>query len=88
MRGIDITLSKYELTEICEKYGKIDHVTLKTSVQKDGQKISKGIAIVQYSSVEDAGSALKNLIFEDKLGDPSKLQIEFYESRESRLQQK
>ena len=49
-----------------------------------GQTISRGIAIVQYASVEDAGRALKNLVFEESLGDPSRVKIEFYESRESR----
>ena len=72
------------MTEICEKYGRIDHITLKTNVLPDGNKTSKGIAIVQYASSEEANLALKNLIFEEALGDPSRIKIEFYESRETR----
>lgn len=59
-------------------------MTLKTSLQPDGTKKSRGIAIVQYAKVEDAGRALKNLVYEEQLGDPSRVKIEFYESRESR----
>lgn len=84
LRGLDYNLTKYELTDICERYGRIDHLTLKTSMQPDGTKKSRGIAIVQYGKVEDAGRALKNLVFEEQLGDPTRVKIEFYESRESR----
>lgn len=86
LSGIDYRLSKFELTEICEKYGKIDHITLKSSLDQDGQKHSRGIAIVQYSTVEEAGLALKKLVFEEALGDPCRVRIEFYESHESRMQ--
>ena len=85
LSGIDFHLSKFELTEICEKYGKIDHITLKSSLDQDGHKHSRGIAIVQYASVEEAGHALKNLVFEEALGDPCRVRIEFYESRETRM---
>ena len=61
-------------------------VTLKTSIE--GEKVvSRGIAIVQFSTKEGASNALKKLHFEDRLGDPSKLQIDYYQSKESRNKQ-
>lgn len=36
------------------------------------------MAIVQYQNKEDACLAIKKLIMEDALGDPIKMEIEYY----------
>ena len=51
----------------------------------DTEVLSRGIAIVQFSTKEAASNALRGLPFEEKLGDISKLKIEFYQSKESRM---
>ena len=58
--------------------------TLKTKIE-DGKAVSRGLAIVQYATKEDAALAMKKLIFETSLG--SMLEIDFYQSKESRLQE-
>ena len=47
---------------------------------------SRGIAIVQYAKKEDAAEALKKLPYVYKLGEPGRISILFYESKESRMQ--
>lgn len=59
-------------------------LTLKTKFENN-EHVSKGIAIVQFSNQAGASSALKNLPFESSLGDPKKVNIDFYKSLESRL---
>jgi hypothetical protein len=45
------------------------------------------MAIVQYQNKEDASVAIKKLLMEDNLGDPIKMEIQYYQSKESRLKQ-
>lgn len=61
-------MTKDELQEICEKYGQVDVVTIKTTVE-DGEIKSRGMAILQFNTKEGAATALKKLPFEDKLGE-------------------
>ena len=77
-------MTKHELKNVCEKYGCVEAVTLKTNLEQD-RVTSRGQAIVQFGTKEGASSALKNLVFEEALGDPTKLSIDFYQSRESRI---
>jgi hypothetical protein len=51
----------------------------------DNEVLSRGIAIVQFTTKEAAANALKGLPFEDKLGDFSQIKIDFYQSKESRM---
>ena len=60
-------------------------VTLKTKVE-NGEIKSRGIAIVQFNKQEGAANALKKLPFEEKLGEQGRIFINFYESKESRMQ--
>lgn len=69
---------------MCGKYGSVDVLTLKTKIEED-QQVSKGIAIVQFSTQEGASTALKNLALDQSLGDPKHVVIEYYQSLESRL---
>lgn len=87
IKGLNLEVTKQDLTNVCEKYGCVEVVTLKTNLEND-RITSRGQAIVQFQTKEGASSALKNLLFEETLGDPTKLTIEFYQSRESRLQEK
>ena len=67
---------------MCDKYGIIETITLKTRIV--GSKVeSRGIGIVQYKAKEQAAEALRKLPFETDLGDF--LQVDFYESKESRM---
>jgi hypothetical protein len=59
-------------------------LTIKTKID-NGNVVSKGIAIVQYSKKEEATEAMKQLVFHSDLG--SLLDIDFYLSKESRTQQ-
>lgn len=59
-------------------------ITLKTKIEND-DIISRGIAIIQFTNKAGAANALRNLPFEEKLGDQSLIKIEFYESKESRM---
>ena len=82
---IFVQLTKDELLEICSKYGQVDVVTVKTKVEEEEIK-SRGIAVVQYAKKESAAEALKKLPYVDKLGEPGRISILFYESKESRMQ--
>jgi len=84
LKGLDKQLSKSELRSMCDQYGSVDVLTLKTTID-DGTQVSKGIAIVQFTTQDGAATALRNLPFEQRLGDPKQVQIDFYESLESRL---
>ena len=79
-------MTKPELQEICERYGSVDEVTLRTKIE-NGEVKSRGIAIVQFSTKQGAANALRNLPFEEKLGTQDRVIIEFYQSRESRMQE-
>ena len=78
-----IQITQKDIQDTCSKYGAVDVVTLRTKVV-NGIKASRGLVIVQFSTKEGACKALKNLVFEDSLGDPGRLNISFYESKESR----
>lgn len=67
---------------MCDKYGTIESITLKTKIV-GGKVESRGIGIVQYQAKDQAAEALKKLPFETDLGDF--LQVDFYESKESRM---
>lgn len=56
--------------------------TLKTKIIDD-KVVSRGIAIVQYQTKDEAAEAMKKLPFDRKLGDF--IQIDFYQSKESRM---
>ena len=49
-----------------------------------GQQVSLGKAIVQYSTSDEANTALQKLHFESELGDF--LSIDFYKTREGRME--
>lgn len=67
-------MTKPQLLKICEQYGQVDVITLKTKIDDD-EIISRGIAIVQFTSKEGAANALRNLPFEEKLGDQSRISL-------------
>jgi len=67
----------------CEKYGNVQSLTLKTKIE-DQKVISRGIAIVQYAAKEEAAEAIKRMPFEVSIG--NMLEIDFYQSKESRMQ--
>lgn len=58
--------------------------TLKTKIE-DGQVVSRCIAVVQYAEKTDAAEALRKLPFETNLGEL--LDVDFYQSKESRMQE-
>lgn len=68
-------ITREQLTAICEKYGKVETLTIKTQIEA-GKVSSRGIAIVQYSTKEEASEALKKLPFHDELS--PLLDIDFY----------
>jgi len=51
--GISLNASKSTIHEVCQKYGEVDILTLKTKIEF-GRVISRGIAIVQFSTKEGA----------------------------------
>ena len=63
----------------------MDVITLKTKIE-NGEIKSRGIAIIQFTTKEGAANALKKMPYEERLGEQGKVIIEFYESRESRMQ--
>mmetsp|Transcript_3696 Transcript_3696/g.6293 ORF Transcript_3696/g.6293 Transcript_3696/m.6293 type:complete len:322 (+) Transcript_3696:917-1882(+) len=81
IRGLSRTLGREELRREAADFGNIESLTIKTKIQ-DGQIVSKGIAILQYSSAQEATQAIKGLPFRKNLGEV--LDIDFYQSRESR----
>lgn len=84
IRGIRKTVSRDDVSDALKKYGDIETFTLKTKIE--GEKIvSRGIAIVQYNTKDQAANAMKNLPFETKLGDM--IDVDFYQSKESRMVQ-
>lgn len=58
-------------------------MTLKTKIE-DQKVLSRGIAIVQYATKEEAAEAIKKMPFEVAIG--NMLEIDFYQSKESRMQ--
>ena len=58
-------------------------MTLKTKIENN-KVLSRGIAIVQYATKEEAAVALKKMPFEIAVG--NMLEIDFYQSKESRMQ--
>jgi hypothetical protein len=57
---------------------------IKTLTTESGDKISKGQAVVSFQKKEDAVKAMKNLYFEDELGD--RLDVDFFHSKDERQQ--
>ena len=55
------------MVDICEKFGELETLTLKTKIQ-NGEVVSRGIAIAQFATKEQAAEAIKKLPFENKLG--------------------
>lgn len=84
IRGITSTVTREDLHTTCEKYGAVQTLSLKTKIV-EGRVASRGIAIVQYASKEDASEALQKLPFETSLG--NFIEIDFYQSKESRMQE-
>lgn len=82
IRGLYKEVTKEQLKTICEKYGEVETICLKTKVE-DLKIKSRGLAIVQYSLKSEASEALKKLPFERELGEL--LDIDFYQSKESRV---
>lgn len=75
-------MSRDQLSEYLSKYGIVETFTLKTMIVND-QVVSRGIAIVQYQTKDQAAEAMQRLPFERKLG--NWLDIDFYKSKESRM---
>lgn len=84
--GLYLHITQEQIQDVCRKFGQVDLVTLKTTIESE-RAVSRGIAIVQFSTKEGASNALRNLHFEDQLGDPSRIQIDYYQSKESRQKQ-
>lgn len=63
IRGLYKEVTKDQLQKICEKYGEVETICLKTKVE-DLKVKSRGLAIVQYSQKSEASEALKKLPFE------------------------
>lgn len=78
-------MSEDELKTICAKYGNVQQCKLMQGSNQSGQQVSLGKATVAYSTPEEASTAMKKLYFESQLGDY--IQIDFYKSRELRLEQ-
>ena len=72
-------MTQERLREICEKYGKVLLVQLKT-IDIGGKTVSKGTAKVFYETKEEAGVAIQKLYYERELGD--ELDIEYFKSME------
>lgn len=66
-----------------EKYGVVETFVIKTKIE-DSQVLSRGIAIVQFQDKSAAADALRKLPFERSLG--SFVDVDFYQSKESRMQ--
>ena len=57
-------MTEERLKAICEKFGPVQAVKLKTAVGEDGQTWSRGSAQVFYQKKEDAGVAMQKLYYE------------------------
>ena len=70
--------------EVLDKYGLVETFSLKTQIT-NSVVVSRGIAVVQYAKKDDAAEALKKLPFELSLGEM--LDVDFYQSKESRMKE-
>jgi len=75
IKGINPSVPREALQTICEKYGHVETIALKTRVEAN-RVLSRGLAVVQYATKEAAAAALKRLPFETSLG--QMLEIDFY----------
>ena len=83
IKGLNRAVTRDQLREECEKIGIVESLTLKTKIENE-KVISRGIGIVQFAIKADASVAMQTLPFVNELGDF--LDIDFYLSKESRLQ--
>lgn len=72
------------MSDTLKKFGDIETFTLKTKIEGE-TVVSRGIAIVQYNTKDQAATAMTKLPFEVKLGDM--IDVDFYQSKESRMLQ-
>ncbi|CDW73136.1 UNKNOWN [Stylonychia lemnae] len=84
IRNIKRDVTEQRLKEICSKFGNVLDCQLKT-YEVDGEVRSKGTAQVIFSKKEEASEAIKNLYYEDDLGD--KMDVDFFKLKEARIQE-